>query len=359
MEKSSFFNSVNGDRKYKAEDFAEYFATFIGNGVFPNPSTNLQIIANNDMTVTLKKGSAWIKGHIYINTDDLILPIDVADGVLNRIDRIVLRMDTAERAINAAVKKGSFANNPIALELQRDTDAYELALADIYIVKGAISITQSNITDLRLNSDLCGIVHGTVDQADPTAIFNQFQSWYSEKQSQYNADITDWTQQKQSELYIYVNNKQSEYDAWFNNTTNDAETNISDIEAEFQSSFNEWFDSIKEQLGTDLAGNLQIQLNELSSKVDDINTSVANEIDELKMLQSDEIRGTIQTPTFDSKGNITKLEYKDVSNNLIRTDSFTITPALITEVRKLGNGSTLTLKYYFNNDGSYNRTEVV
>ena len=29
MEKSSFFNSVSGDRVYRAEEWAEYFASFI------------------------------------------------------------------------------------------------------------------------------------------------------------------------------------------------------------------------------------------------------------------------------------------------------------------------------------------
>ncbi len=82
MEKSFVFNSVNGDRRYKAEDFREYFASFIGNGVFPNPSTNLQVIANSNMTITIKQGKAWLNGAIYINTDDYILNIDVADGVL-------------------------------------------------------------------------------------------------------------------------------------------------------------------------------------------------------------------------------------------------------------------------------------
>ncbi len=105
MEKSFVFNSVNGDRRYKAEDFREYFASFISNGVFPNPSNNLQVIANNDMTITIKAGKGWINGAIYINTDDYILNIDVADGVLNRIDKVVLRMDTAERKIYSYVKK--------------------------------------------------------------------------------------------------------------------------------------------------------------------------------------------------------------------------------------------------------------
>ena len=79
--RSGFFNSVNGDRKYDAKRFAEYFNSFIGNGVFPNPSDNLQVIANNDMTVTVKAGKAWINGYIMINDDDYILALDVADGV--------------------------------------------------------------------------------------------------------------------------------------------------------------------------------------------------------------------------------------------------------------------------------------
>ena len=54
-EKSGFFNSVNGDRRYKADFFAEYFASFIGNGIFPNPSTGIQVISNANMSVTLKQ----------------------------------------------------------------------------------------------------------------------------------------------------------------------------------------------------------------------------------------------------------------------------------------------------------------
>ena len=62
MEKSSFFNSVSHDRTYKAEDWAEYFASFIGNGVFPVPSTGLQVVANDGMKLNVKTGKAWING---------------------------------------------------------------------------------------------------------------------------------------------------------------------------------------------------------------------------------------------------------------------------------------------------------
>lgn len=177
---SGFHNSINGDRKVKADFFARFFGSLIGNGVFPNPSTGCQVIANNDMTVTFKTGKAWINGVFYENTDDLALSLDVADGVLKRIDRVVLQYSTIDRAIVAKVKKGTFASSPVAPSLQRDADAYELGIADILVNNGVVSISQSNITDTRLNTGLCGIVHGAIDQVDTTTIFNQYQAWFGE-----------------------------------------------------------------------------------------------------------------------------------------------------------------------------------
>lgn len=241
MEKSFVFNSINGDRRYKAEDFREYFASFIGNGVFPNPSSNLQVVDNNNMTITVKKGKGWINGAIYINTDDLVINIDPADGILNRIDRVVLRFDTLNRNIKLAVKKGTFNSSPVATELQRDADAYELALADIYIRAGAISITQSSITDLRLDKNLCGIVKGTIEEIDTTTLLAQLNAWKDEEISNFNV----WRESQE--------NKQED---WYNTTT----TN-------FVSEFNIWFESIKGILDGDAAGNL---LNEINKVKEDL-----------------------------------------------------------------------------------------
>lgn len=191
MERSGFFNSVNGDRKYKSEDFASYFNKFITNGVFPNPSTNLQIMAGDGMNVVIKAGSAWINGYVYDNTTDLILPVDPADGVLNRIDRIVLRYDTINREIKAKIKKGTFASAPVAPALQRDADAFELALADISIAKGVVSISQAYISDTRLNTDLCGIVNSLI-QVDTTTLLNQYEAGMQAKEAQFTQDFNTW-----------------------------------------------------------------------------------------------------------------------------------------------------------------------
>ncbi len=156
--RSGFFNSVEGDRTYDASRFAEYFGALVGNGIFPDPADNLQVVSNDDMTVTIKAGMAWINGYIIINDSDYILNIDAADGVLNRIDRVVARYDVIDREIRFEVKKGDFASEAVAQVMQRDSDAYELGLALINVAAGKVFITSEDITDTRLDNTVCGVV---------------------------------------------------------------------------------------------------------------------------------------------------------------------------------------------------------
>lgn len=192
MEKSSFFNSVGGDRVYKAEEWAEYFASFIGNGVFPVPSDGLQVEANGSSGIVLRAGRAWINGYFYFNTDDLNMELNTADGVLNRIDRIVIRWDLTARTISAVIKSSAPSNKPTAPALQRDADAYELCLADVYVRAGSTAVLQSDITDQRYNSSLCGIVAGTVDQIDASALSKQFNDYAELFKEETKLDFEAW-----------------------------------------------------------------------------------------------------------------------------------------------------------------------
>lgn len=305
MEKSGFFNAMKvgdtWDRVYKAENYAEYFASFIGNGVFPNPSTNLQVIGTDKMQVIVKPGKGWINGYKYENTDDLILPIDVADGVLHRIDKIVLRYDVVEREIRAKIKKGEFASYPKAPQLTRDADMYELGLADIKVNAGSISITQVDITDLRLNKELCGIVHGTVDQVDTTTIFNQYLEWYK-------------------------------------NITGKTEQELQNIKENLETDFRLWFDGLKETLGGDVAGNLLNLINKNKESIDTVQNNVDEKLktvkSELDDITTEHNESTEQINTSmeeiekkitnynsyasgkDSKGVYTVIEYKNKSGAL-------------------------------------------
>lgn len=255
MQKSSFFNSVAGDRRYHAEEWAEYFNSFIGNGVFPKPSTGLQVLANNSMVVTVKTGKAWINGYFYFNTSDLSLQIPTADGVLNRVDRVVARWDLQERSITAQVKKGTASASPVAPALQRDADAYEIALADVYVGAGAVSVAQANITDQRLNNALCGLVVGTVGELDTTAFSAQLQGWFELYQGM-SAEQYNGLKSYMESLKIQSDADYTALQAWFAAFQTDA-----------NAKFGSWFEMLQNTLDENAAANLYNLITLLGERV--------------------------------------------------------------------------------------------
>lgn len=182
-EQSGFFDAYlvedKYDREYFAEHFAKYFASFIGNGIFGGKSSELIVKQKEtaNMSVTVLSGQAWINGYWYENDEELSLAIDIADGVLHRIDAIVLRWSNADRAIRLAVKKGASAANPAVPSLERNADYFELKLAEVYVKAGASAIYQENITDTRLDTGVCGLVQGVVQQFDTTEFGIQINSF--------------------------------------------------------------------------------------------------------------------------------------------------------------------------------------
>lgn len=182
-EKSFPFDAVETesgyDKEYVADDFARYFRAFISSGIFMKDPTNLQVIANGDMTVTLKPGKMIIEGYRYDNTADIIIDIDPADGVLGRIDRVSATWSQEDRDIHYTLQKGTPSYEPVAPACRRSEEYKDYVVADIYVAAGAIKIQQQNITDQRLNSDVCGLATPFTD-LNTDAIFTQYQDAVNE-----------------------------------------------------------------------------------------------------------------------------------------------------------------------------------
>lgn len=167
------------DKEYVADDFARYFRAFISSGIFIKDATNLQVIANGDMAVTLKAGKMIIDGYRYENTGDIIITIDPADGVLGRIDRISVTWSKDDRDIHYTLQKGTPSYEPVAPECRRTEEYKDYVVADIYVAAGVIKIQQQNITDQRLNSDVCGLAI-PFSELNTDAIFTQYQDAVNE-----------------------------------------------------------------------------------------------------------------------------------------------------------------------------------
>ena len=153
--------------------------------------TQLQATANSGMSIIVTAGSAWINGYAYHNDSDFTLEVDPADGVLNRIDRIVARWSRLNRAINLVVIRGIAASAPIAPALVRNVDSYDLGIATISVGNGITGITQAMITDTRMDGTVCGFVSSLI-QPDTSGWFAQFDTAFNDAISENQSNWAAW-----------------------------------------------------------------------------------------------------------------------------------------------------------------------
>lgn len=204
--KSMFFNAVENsgvyDRIYNASDFCTYLHNIVGNGVFPNPSSNLQVMESNGMNIVVKPGEAWIEGHKLTNTQDYVIAIGGADPLYARIDRVVAYIDYDGRKMGIRVNQGTAAASPVAPALVRNSQWFELSLATILITRGAAEITAADITDTRPDSNVCGWVAGLIQQLDTSTLFEQYRAAYNAYFLAIEAQIQDFVDTLTQELKI-------------------------------------------------------------------------------------------------------------------------------------------------------------
>lgn len=169
-----FFNAnlVNGeyDRKYSADQLAEYFSSLIGNGVSAAIEDSFKVLPGNGLEISVSAGFAWING--YWAKNDAAFPLtDVAAPSSGyRRDLVVLRFNRSDRSIVPTIITGSVSSTfPAPLpSYSRTALEYDLVLASISLSAGAASITSSMITDLRADNTYCGIVNTFASILIPT-----------------------------------------------------------------------------------------------------------------------------------------------------------------------------------------------
>ena len=191
-ERSSFFDSIKRDRVYFAADWALHLSQYFTNGIFNN---GLMVSATDEgMSIQIASGHANINGYRYINDSRKVISISNADGVLNRVDNVVIRLDMTNRQITTEVITGNFAEDAVAPMLIRGTNIYELRIATISIPAGITKITDDLIEDTRFDGNDCGNVICAVQTPDFTDIFKQYTAlWDKFVKTQFD-DFNIWFQ---------------------------------------------------------------------------------------------------------------------------------------------------------------------
>lgn len=165
---------------YAAED-AELFHCTRSSGIYAGDDFNYSV-TGADNTITIGVGLGWIRnskfsGKVIALKAAVSLDLGLADSAYPRIDAVVLQFDANKNSTDVVIKQGTAASSPSAPEISRTEALYELHLYHVRREAGATAVTASNVTDLRLDPNYCGLMADSVTQVDTTAINAQIQAF--------------------------------------------------------------------------------------------------------------------------------------------------------------------------------------
>ena len=157
-------------------------------GVFGAEKNLGTSIIPGTMSVEISDGVGWLSnengdGVVFWNDNEqtngskLTLTHDVADGALNRIDRIVVTWETTNYVAlpTISILKGKTSSKPVPPTLTNNNVQRQISLAKVYIPAGTVSLSASMVTDERLDPSVCGIVTETI-KIDTTTMQSQFEA---------------------------------------------------------------------------------------------------------------------------------------------------------------------------------------
>ena len=292
MIKSGFYDSINHDRLYGADDFSDYFVGLISDGIYAGIGKEFRVFADGStMGVQVDTGRAKILNKYVRNTDILEVEIDAADSENPRWDAVCVsvNLDEAYRNGYIDVHKGTPAADPQKPDVP-DTNAAKLfVLAYVYVPAQAAAITAENVNDNRGAAN-CPYVVGitgtenivNVVQEAATNAQSQITATVADAQTQISGFVTD----AQTKTNKFITDAQTQVDttlhaqqAQFNKFLADSETDLQNLET----NFNTWWDNQKQN---------KIKLLENTRQYIDKNAAGSIQISSDQYSLDDEIAGT-------------------------------------------------------------------
>jgi hypothetical protein len=148
--------------EYTAEDVQSYLSTR-QSGVYSDEIT----FTPEGMTITVSPFLAWFnyekfKGCSVAVTEPETLTFSPAHAVLDRIDRIVLRLDLSINKAYLTVIEGVASSSPVPPDIIKTEAVNDISPVYVKIKAGSAEITPADITSTILDESVCGIMRDGV-----------------------------------------------------------------------------------------------------------------------------------------------------------------------------------------------------
>lgn len=223
------------DRSYLAKEFMEYFALFVGNGVFASPVNQLMVIPGVGRTVIVSTGWAFINGGWYHNDSELSLELAANGSSTNRVDSVRIRYSAADRKISAVVLNGETG-------VTRGDTTWDLEIAQVITTPGFTTVSAANISDMRPDGNVCGFVTGLLEVVSAEGLFAQFQAifeeWFNTVKDQVTGDLAIQLQLEFDELNKAVVEYQANVEQQITEYQTETDKKVSNIQTTADNAYN-------------------------------------------------------------------------------------------------------------------------
>lgn len=247
---SGFFNSLNHDRKYNAEQMSAIFDGIINDGVFMNIGTSFGVKALTGSQISVGVGRAWFNSAWVYNDAELPLTAELSELVLNRYDAVVIEIDHTEAVRSGSIKiiKGTPSESPQYPTMVRTATVNQYPLAYILRKASVNDITQADITN-RVGTTDCPYITGILKVQSIDNIVAQWEGEWDTWKGQWDQWMTQW-------------------DQWFEGQKIETDLETSEYMTQMQAEFENWFNSLEVMLDSDVAANLANSVIDLQNRFD-------------------------------------------------------------------------------------------
>ena len=205
---SGFFDAINGDRVYSAEDMNKPYSRLVSDGVFATeqgtPGTDFAVrSAGYGAQITVSPGQGIFAGKWAELRSSINYIAPTNGSTSTRVDSVIVRVDTSAQYRRTEIRYRPGTPGEGKPDLINEGSITEYRLANISVAPGANAITNANITDTRGSAE-CPWVTSLIEQVDTSALWAQYQAAYSEQYAKYAADYTEYTNEQRQAWQDFI-----------------------------------------------------------------------------------------------------------------------------------------------------------
>lgn len=215
---SGFFNSVNHDRLYDATQLSSIFDGIIKDGVYQGIGEAFKVIGHSELnnTVVVGTGRAWFD-HIWtLNDSDFSITLNSPNEMLSRIDAIVIdvnREESVRKSSIISVQGNMSSGTPSKPELIKTDLHNQYPLAYITINAGNDRVISNSDIEIAVGSNECPLVTGVLEVLTKDLFIQQFEAqfneWFDGLKDLVDEDLALQLQSEIEEINSRLNESQS------------------------------------------------------------------------------------------------------------------------------------------------------